>query len=366
MNPESSRPVGGAAVQEAFATVRARGWLVVLVIVVGIAGGAVFGASKTTDSSSIAHLEVQPLSENATVTSLGVSAPVGPIAAGFKSERVLGELSRATGIDETELDSELDITGVPGDPHQLELELPADGFGISPRTLFRAWMVAIQRQRHSYIDRVLDQAKQAFEKELDQPQRTRSRSEIFKNLTRLIGLQGSLRSDVSVLRMPKEVSAASRSPVYYAVVGGLVGLVAGIALALGIGLLDRRLRTPAALSAQFGLPVIADLRDGEGAEAVARRLRAAGRSGAKASPLVIVEAGSPGSASAAAEALKGALDIAIAPTGAIASDDAQSALRGAGSWLVVVTPGETRVDQAAGVAAELAGLSTRPLGLVLA
>lgn len=365
MSPESSRPVGGAAVQEAFATVRARGLLVALVVVVGIAGGLVYGLSKTTHSSSIARLQLQPLSENATVISIGVSAPVGPIAADFKSERVLGSLSGATGIDGGELDSALHIIGVPGDPHQMELELPTDGLGIPVQALFRAWMVAIQSERHSYIDHVLDGTKRAFLKEVHQTERTRSRSEIFKNLTRLAGLKGSLKSDVSVLRRPMEVTTASRSPVYYAIAGGLVGLVAGIALALGVGLLDRRLRTPAALSAQFGLPVIADLREGKGAEPVAHRLRATEQSGAQASPLVIVEAGSLGSALAAAGALKDALDVEVVATGAIASDDARAAIRGAGSWVVAVSPGETRTDQAAGVTTELGGLSSRPLGLVL-
>ena len=60
--------------QEAFATVRARGFLVVLVAVVGIVGGLIYGHSKTTDSSSIARLQLQPLSENSTVISVGVSA----------------------------------------------------------------------------------------------------------------------------------------------------------------------------------------------------------------------------------------------------------------------------------------------------
>lgn len=365
MSPESSRPVGGAAVQEAFATVRARGFLVVLVAVVGIVGGLIYGHSKTTDSSSIARLQLQPLSENSTVISVGVSAPVGPIAADFKSERVLAELSRVTGIDEDELDSELRIAGVLGDPHQMELELPSDGLGIPVQALFRAWMVAIQRERHSYIDHVLNSTKRAFEEELHQAQRTRSRSEIFKSLARLTGLQGSLKSDVSVLRRPQEVTTASRSPVYYAVAGGLVGLVAGIALALGVGLLDRRLRTPAALAAQFGLPVIADLRDRKGAEPLAHRLRAVEQSGGQASPLVIVEAGSLGSAAVAAEALKDALDAEVVATGAIAGDDGQAAIRGAGSWVLAVSPGKTRADQAAGVATELGSLSSRPLGLVL-
>jgi hypothetical protein len=227
-------------------------------------------------------------------------------------------------------------------------------------------LAAIQSERRSYIDRVLNDTEQGLLTELDRPQqRTRSRSEIATNLTRLVALQGSLGSDVGVLHRPMEVSTASRSPVYYAVAGGLVGLVAGIALALGVGLLDRRLRTPAALSAQFGLPVIADLRDGEGAEPVARRLRASEQSGAGASPLVIVEAGSLGSALAAAAALKDALDVEVVATGAIASDDAQAAIRGAGSWVLAVSPGKTRADQAAGVATELGGLSSRPLGLVL-
>lgn len=365
MSPESSRPVGGAAVQEAFATVRARGFLVALVALVGIVGGLVYGLSKTTDSSSIARLQLQPLSENGTVISIGVSAPVGPIAADFKSERVLGDLSRATGIDEDELDSELHIIGVPGDPHQMELELPSDGLGIPAQVLFRDWMVAIQSERHSYIDHVLNGTKRSFTEELHQPQRIRSRSELFKNLTRLAGLQGSLKSDVSVLHAPKEVSTASRSPVYYALAGGLIGLLAGTALALGAGLLDRRLRTPAALAAQFGLPVIADLRDGKGAEPLSRRMHASEQSGAGTSPLVIVEAGSLGSALAAAAALEDALDVEVVATGAIASDDAQVAIRGAGSWVLAVSPGKTRADQAAGVATELGGLSSRPLGLVL-
>ena len=135
----------------------------------------------------------------------------------------------------------------------MELELPSDGLGIPVQALFRAWMVAIQRERHSYIDHVLNSTKRAFEEELHQAQRTRSRSEMFQEPGAVDRAAGLAQVRCERAPPPQEVTTASRSPVYYAVAGGLVGLVAGIALALGVGLLDRRLRTPAALAARFGL-----------------------------------------------------------------------------------------------------------------
>ena len=338
----------------------------VIVVMIGVAAGTVLGVSRQGSGDEYAmRLRLFPLSSNGTVVALGVSAPQGPIAADFQSSRVLRDLSSMVGgTSPDQLRRELGVAGVEGDPNQMTLAVSASA--SDPPALLKAWLAAIQADRRTFIAESIDDTRAGYLQDLKRDHLTQLRFQVIANIARLAGLRGSLKTDVVVLRGPVRIPAASqRSPVFYAIAGGMAGVVAGVALALGMGLLDRRLRTPAALSAQFGLPVIADLRAGEGAAAVQRRLRAAERSGARPSPLVIIEAGSPGSASVAARALEGTLDATPTATGEIGSDETQEALRGAGLWIVAVTPGETRADQAAEVSAEFAVLSSRPLGLVL-
>jgi len=78
------------------------------------------------------------------------------------------------------------------------------------------------------------------------------------NLTRLRLLASIQTGDVQfVQRAEPPSSPSSPKPVLYSVIGGALGLVIGLAVALGAEQLDRRVRRPEQLEEALGLPMLA-------------------------------------------------------------------------------------------------------------
>jgi hypothetical protein len=362
MSQGTSRLVGWSAVEEALATLRAKYILVVAITLLGMVAGIALAVGKSAEKHLEMRVRLSPIAANGSVVALGVSAPPGPIAADFISDPVLDPLARTVGRSTEELENELSLENVTGDSQQLIMVVHPDS--AEAKRLMAAWYAQVQRNRHAVLRREIEQARQGYVGELGDLEPMQARRDAIENIARLAGLSGSLQSDVSVLRRPKVVEASTRSPLFYVLVGLIGGFFAGAAIALGIGLLQRKLRTPGALAAQFGLPVVADLRggSGDGASGLAERLKIAAVTG----QLTIVEAGDGTAAKAAADALDGTEGIpSLLPVGSIGSAEAQAGVGVGDPWVIAVSPGATRTDQAAEMAAELPGLASRPLGLVL-
>jgi hypothetical protein len=361
MSGSGSRPVGVAAVREALAIVRARALLVALLLAIGLAAGAVFGASREAGATYGVRLGLFPLSENQAAISLGVSTPVGPLGADMGSDPVIDDVAAQTGIPAEELREKLDIKDVPFDVHQLILEASGGGEAESKRLLV-AWVAAIQAQRRVFIAHRIEDARIGLRKDLRKARSSAERKQAIEDLTALSALSSSLRSDVSLLRGPYRIVPVTHSTFFYVLIGGLIGGFAGVAIAMGIGLLDRRLRTPAAIAARFGLPVIADLRAEDGVATLRRRVELAG---ANPGPLVAVEVGDGQSAARVVDAVgDGAPEKAVA-TRPLGDTETIALLKEAGAWVYAAAPGLTRADQVDAAVTELGASALRPLGVVL-
>jgi hypothetical protein len=363
MSQESSRLVGGAAVEEAVATVRARALIVVAIVLIGLVAGIVVGADKQSEGPNLRMLvKLSPIGENTTAVALGVSAPQGPLAADFVSDHVFSVLSRVLDRSRDELETQIGIESAGEAREQLYMVVVGDS--SSSRRLLRTWYLTVQHDQRAIISNAIEQTRKGYVRELDDLEPLHARVVATENIARLSGLEGSLRTTVSILRGPKDHEPVSRSFLFYVIVGLAGGLVAGLGVALGVGLLERRLRTPAALAAQFGLPIVADVREGsrDDRAGLAERLRVVAGNENRPS-LVIVEAGPEGSSrtvAAAVEQISSPLAV-----GSVGSAEAQAGLAGGSAWVLAVSPGSTRSDQAAEVRAELSGLPRRPLGLIL-
>jgi hypothetical protein len=363
MGDGGSRLVGGAAIEEAVATVRAKWILVVALVLLGLLAGIVFGASKDTRPLLEMRVKVNPLGSNTTAVALGVSAPRGPVAADFVSETVLASLEHTTGLSKQKLEEEIGVKGIANTSEELIMVVGGDG--DESQALMRHWYLAVQRDQRAIVANAIAQTRQGYVEELNEIEPLVAREQAVENIARLSGLSGSLRSTVAILRAPEVKPSSAHSTVFYGIAGLLGGIVIGLAVALGVGLLERKLRTPAALSAQFGLPIVADVRAGGDADEAGfrERLKLAAGDGPEPPEVVVVAAGPEGSAKAAADALQRV--SAPVAVGAVGSAEAQASLGTGAPWVLAVTPGETRSDQAADLRAELPGLPRRPLGLVL-
>lgn len=343
---------------------RAKIYLVVILALLGVAGGIVYALSQPAKSQVEMRIQLMPLGENATAVALGISAPKGPIAAEFYDSRVVAALARKFRRSEAQISDEIGIEGIPGDTNQLIMAVANTPHA---QRLLRAWYAAVQMNRRAVISQAIEQTRAGYIRGLDDRDLEVSRRDALENIARLTGLEGSLKTDVAILRDPSIDEVAARSAAVYALLGGLTGAIAGLLLALGVGMLERKLRTPAALTGHFGLPVVADLREGAiDTAGLAERLKAVAHDAEAGVSLLIAEAGPEGTAKVAARALEGAPGIAPAVAiGPIDSAEAQAALADGHPWAIAVRPGDTRADQALDFAVELAGLPKRPLGLLL-
>jgi hypothetical protein len=361
MSGSGSRPVGVAAVREALAVVRARALLLVLLLAIGLAAGAVFGASRDTSATYGARLGLYPLSQNQAAISLGVSTPVGPLSADIESDPVINDVATRTGIPAERLREEFDVKDVPFDVHQLALEASGVEEGESKR-LLTTWIAAIQAQRRVFIGQRIEDARTGLRKELRKARSSAERKQVVEDLAALSALSSSLRSDVSVLRDPYRIVPVTHSTFFYVLVGGLIGGFAGVAIAMGVGLLDRRLRTPAAIAARFGLPVIADLRAEDGVATLRRRVEL---TGASPGPLVAVEVGDGESAARVVDVVGDGVSAKVVATRPLGDTGTIALLGSAGAWVYAASPGLTRSDQVDAAVTELGASALRPLGVVL-
>lgn len=356
-------PTGSAAVDEAIATVRAHLPLVAVLAALGLAIGIVSAIGSFEGDSVRLNLGLFPLSENQTVISLGVSAPVGPIGADYVADAVMNRVAKDIGArDGASVRRKIDLASISNDPHQVVLISPKIG-DASPREVLGSWVSAIQASRRRFVAGQLDRAKAGLLRSLQKAKGT-VKKDVLANVARLAALRGSLRSDVTVTRRPYELAGVSdsttKSTLKAALVGLLGGLVAGIALALARGVMQGRVRTRRALTARTGLPVVGDLRAGQ-SEIVAECLATISRRGP---PFVIDAVGEDRADGAAALAAK-TPEGSGGKSGALGEPGTRSALVDSGGWVIAARLGITTVDQLDRILAESATLEAPGMGIVL-
>jgi hypothetical protein len=359
---------GVAAAREGIAALRAYAWLVVLLTVIGLLVGYLTSA-PSGESKYRAWVTAQALQSNSSVTDLGITTPDGPQAADFVGEGILTRMEGPSGQSYDELIEHLQITQPPdGGPNPPIALIASAGSESAARALLLEWMAAIRQARTRYVSGVLGRGERALRKSLrraavrDEPATQR---EIVALLARMQALRGTLSVDYVVQRKPKSYAEATVSRPRKTAIGGVAGLIAGLALALLLSLLGGRLRTGEGIEAALGMGRLAELRTPQGvpsAEHARERLRALGR-GSLPSSLLLVPCGGVSAEAGAvvAAALGEGIDVRV--TDAPGKAGVLEQLERADACAVIASPGAVRRAEASALRAELAGTGVSPAGL---
>ncbi len=296
MNSKVPSPVGQAAAREGVAALRARAWLLVLLVVIGAGAGYLLGQ----DSGSVwrAWIISQSLGANRAVTETGISTPEGPQAADFLDGHVLTRLEKTTGKSYEFLIDHMTLAQPPnGGPNPPVLLVPeVDDLGES-KELLLDWLQAIHVIRTTRVQAALARGEAGLRKDLakfERQDRPVNARELENLLARISTLRSTLTTDYAVFKGPREIPQASSTRGKSAEVGAIAGLIAGVALALVIALLDGRMRTREGLEAASDIELFADLRSAgavpSGEHARARLLALGG--GSMPAPVLCLPCGS--------------------------------------------------------------------------
>jgi hypothetical protein len=359
---------GIAAAREGIAALKAYAWLVVLLTVIGLLVGYLT-ADSHQESKYRVWVTAQALGANGGVTGLGISTPDGPQAADFLGEGILDRVGAATGHSYDYLIEHLTLTQPPnGGPNPpIELIAGADSEAAA-QTLLRDWMTAIHEARMHYVKTLLSKGEAGLRKSLaaairrNEPVTQRA---IVDLLARMQALRPTLAVDYSIERKPGAYDEAAVSRARKTAIGGVAGLIAGLALALLLSLLGGRLRTAEGIEAALAMDRLAELRTPQGvpsAEHARERLRALGN-GALPSSLMLVPCGdvSAEASAAVSAALGEGIDVRVtdAPGKAGVLED----LERADACAIVASPGAPRRAEVSALRAELEGTGVSPAGL---
>ena len=245
--------------------VRARLWLVVLGPVVGLA--VVAGASLVSSGAGYraqAELQFDPSPPPAALTSLGFRGAPAPGAREVLSDTVFDayrtQILKAEAADPR---AELSVAspGPDGATIVAEGEVAED-----TRKLANDWARAVVAARATQQSGRIQAVRQALDRQIAaaeaDPLGAERRAQLVDSRSRLEVAQRALGPDARVGRVAGTAVRDGSDDPY--LLGALIGLVAGLALALAAALLDRRLRTPQTLAAAFGLPLLGRLGRGRG------------------------------------------------------------------------------------------------------
>lgn len=381
MLAQGASPTGFAAAREGIAALRARVWLVALFAIVGLSVGAFLGVSASIDEGDKGYRAVLVSSGLAGNTALfynGISTPPGPQLADFAADPVINRVARVTGHSREYLLPRLVVDQSPIDSiSQTLIECTAYSDSTrSARELLTAWLGAIKDVRYRYVQRILGRGEWQFRIERRRTIRESQvalRKQIDLALVRLHVLRGTVGVDYTIVRAPRPVDGSPqtgiRSKLKSAFIGGLGGLIAGIALALIVALLDGRLRTVEGIETAFGVPILADLRPPGGsipsAEHARERLKAIG-GGRLPSPLLIVPCGSANVEARddlLTDALGDGVDVRVsAPVG---QPGLVEGLASSGAWVAAASLGKVSRADVAALRAELSGVGPDPAGILI-
>lgn len=362
---------GVAAAREGVAVLRAYAWLVVGLAIAGLAVGYLTATSKD-ESKYRVWVTAQALGSNGAVTGLGISTPDGPQAADFLGEGILNRIEAETGYSYDYLIDHLGLTQPPDGGPNPPIELIAGGDSDSAaRDLLGTWMAAVHQARRRYVDRLLAKGEQGLRKsltraiELNEPVTRRA---IVDMLARMQALRATLTVDYAIERKPKVYEESTVSRPRKAVIGGVVGLIAGFVIALLVSLLGGRLRTVEGIEAALGAELLVDLRSPLGVpseEHASKRLRSLGN-GQLPSLLLLVPCGdlSPDEAAVRfSKALGEGTEVRAA--GPLGQPGVLDELERADACVIVASPGAVRRAEATALRAELDGTGVAPAGLVV-
>lgn len=361
--------VGLAAAREGLAAMRDRLWIIVLAAIVGCAVGLATGGEDDT-SEAYATLLAKPLGSNSGFTGLGVSTPVGPLAADFVTDEIISDVARATGEDFHYLLTRLMISQDPvsspvtGPPIGLVVQVGPGG-RAEAEELLAAWLDAIRRARSAFVREqtkaALDAVRTEAEKAADAGARQVAREARFRALV----LDATRQRDFVVIRGPRYQTLSGQSPLRDGAKGLAAGIAIGLLLALSAALLDGRIRTPAGIAAAFGAPLVGDLRpDGDPPAGFARewaQARAAGGGGG----------GGPGVLLAVGDAdARAAVDRLGDGAPLVAADGLQgpgtlARLAEAPVYLVLARPGGVTRAEASALVAQLKDIAGPPAGVLV-
>jgi hypothetical protein len=350
---------------------RAYAWVIVAFAIVGLAVGYLT-ATPNDESKYRVWVTAQALGANGAVTGLGISTPDGPQAADFLGEGILNRIEAETGDSYDYLIDHLGLTqppnGGPNPPIALIASADSDS---AARALLGIWMAALHQARRHYVFGVLAKGEQGLRKSLtravnlNEPVTQRA---IVDLLARMQALRATLTVDYAIARRPKAFEESTVSRPREAAIGGVVGLIAGLAFALLVSLLGGRLRTVEGIEAALDAELLVDLRSSSGVpseEHARKRLRSLGN-GQLPSLLLLVPCGSVSSEAAAArlsEAVGEGTDVRAA--GPLGGSGILDELERADACAIVASPGAARRAEAAALRAELDGTGVAPAGLVV-
>lgn len=360
---------GLAAAREGVAALKAHVWLIVVLAVVGAVVGYLAGSEG--GGRYRAWVTAQALATNGSVTSLGISTPDGPQAADFFGEGIVNRLEASTGKSYDYLIEHLQLSQPPnGGPNPPIALIASAGSDAEARALLGAWLVAIHQARLHYVNGVVSRGERGLRKSLDRAvnrSEPATRKAIVDLLARMQALRATLSVDYAIVHGPKPFAESSLSKRRGAAIGGIAGLIAGIALALLLSLVSGRLRTAEGVEAALGVGLLADLRSPRGipsAEHARERLRALG-DGRPPSDLSLVPCGSvnPDAAARLSDALGEGIEVRVTkPPG---QPGLLAELERASAWAIVASPGAVRRAEAAALVAELGGIGAAPAGLLV-
>lgn len=250
--------------REGFAAVRARWWLVLLVPLLAMAGVAAHALLVNPAYEAEVTLAFDPPDSGSTLGSLGLEGKPPPARDQLLSDSVLAAFRDRRAPDAADPRGRLRVRSA----SDREATLVAEGDSSAAASdLANDWAQALATTRNSEQGARIERARVALERRLAaagpvvEPPTARQLS-LQQDLDRLDAAQQALRPDTEVTRAAR-VNAQGASAGAYLTAAG-VALVAGLALALLVGTLDRRIRSPERLAKTFGLPLLGRLRGNGG------------------------------------------------------------------------------------------------------
>jgi Mrp family chromosome partitioning ATPase/capsular polysaccharide biosynthesis protein len=248
------------------AMLRRRAWVIVLAVVVGVAAALVFTASQTKTYESTAKLLFRPTLIDYAVSGVTLQPPntdqqreadtnLGLLTLDVVRQRAAARLGE--GYTPKRVEKDVDISAS-GQSDIVSIKASAPSADQAARVANAVAVAFVAYQRSAQREQVAAAAA-TVQRSLDQKRvPAATRKGLRETLERLKLLGAVQTGGVRIVQeAERPSSAASPKPLLNAVLGGGLGLVLGLGLALVGEQLDRRVRRVDQLQAEFGLPLLA-------------------------------------------------------------------------------------------------------------
>lgn len=246
--------------REALAAVRARWWLVPLVPLLVMAVVAAHSLLANSAYEAEVGLAFEPPAGGAALRSLGLEGLPPPSPAQILSDSVLRTYRARSPAGAADPRSQLRVR--PTGERQATLIAETDS-SRGASALADEWRRALVATLDDRQNALMDQARAALERRLaasgpDEQPPPPARAALQQELARLDAARRALRPNTEITRRTRVTAQSADRSAYLWAGGG--GLLAGLALAVLAGMLDRRIRSAERLAAAFGLPLLGRLR----------------------------------------------------------------------------------------------------------